>query len=185
MTSFLIEKQNQKTFEDKISKLSIKTRQNILASINSFSRFCEEYYDGRSPDNIFKEVKSTKTNEQPQAIKNILQNWIDWMYNDDMLTTSVKQYISKIKRFFYHNGLKFHIDDFDEPLEYKPRIKEELHELILDEIQKIFAVALPRKAGFYLALISTGARPGELLQVRKKDIDISSQKSIKIESKSI
>jgi hypothetical protein len=29
MTSFLIEKQNKKTFDEKISKLSIKTRQNI------------------------------------------------------------------------------------------------------------------------------------------------------------
>jgi hypothetical protein len=46
MTSFLIKKQNQKTFDEKILKLSIKTRQNILASINSFSRFCEEYYEG-------------------------------------------------------------------------------------------------------------------------------------------
>jgi len=74
MTSFLIEKQNQKTFDGKISKLSIKTRQHILASINSFSRFCEEYYDGRSPDNIFKEVKTINADEQTQAIKNILQN---------------------------------------------------------------------------------------------------------------
>jgi integrase len=39
---------------------------------------------------------------------------------------------------------------------------------------------LPRKSGFYLALISTGARPGELLQVRKKDIDTTSQKRMKI-----
>jgi len=70
MTSFLIEKQNQKTFDEKISKLSIKTRQNILASINSFSRFCEEYYDSRSPDNIFNEVKTIEGKEQPKAIRN-------------------------------------------------------------------------------------------------------------------
>ncbi|MDH3766012.1 MAG: hypothetical protein OER82_09410 [Nitrosopumilus sp.] len=41
--------------------------------------------------------------------------------------------------------------------------------MTLEEIQKIFSVALPRKMGFYLALISTGARPGELLQVSKKE----------------
>jgi hypothetical protein len=47
-TTFLIEKQkqNQEIFDKKISKFSIKTRQNILASINSFSKFCEEYYEG-------------------------------------------------------------------------------------------------------------------------------------------
>ena len=77
MTSFLIEKQNQKTFDEKISKLSIKTCQNIRASINSFSRFCEEYYEGRLPGNIFKEVKTLKLEGQSQAIRNILQTIID------------------------------------------------------------------------------------------------------------
>jgi len=51
-----------------------------------------------------------------------------------MLRTSIKQHISKIKQFFYHNGLKFHTEDFDELLEYKPSIKKEMHELTLDEI---------------------------------------------------
>jgi hypothetical protein len=33
MTSFLIEKQNQKIFDEKISKLSSSTHQNILVAI--------------------------------------------------------------------------------------------------------------------------------------------------------
>jgi len=179
MTSFLVEKKNQKSFEEKVIKLSIRTRQNIEASKNSFDRFCQSYYDGRTIDDIFRELGTLKGREQTEAIRDTLQNWIDWQYQNGSLTSSVKQYVSKIARVFSHNNLKIHLTDFDEPLEYMPTVKEELHELTLDEIQKIFAVALPRRTGFYLALISTGARPGELLQVRKKDID-TSQKRIKI-----
>ena len=179
MTSFLVEKKNQKSFEEKVIKLSIRTRQNIEASKNSFDRFCQSYYDGRTIDDIFRELGTLKEKEQTEAIRDTLQNWIDWQYQNGSLTSSVKQYVSKIARVFSHNNLKIHLTDFDEPLEYMPTVKEELHELTLDEIQKIFAVALPRRTGFYLALISTGARPGELLQVRKKDID-TSQKRIKI-----
>ena len=179
MTSFLVEKKNQKSFEEKVIKLSIRTRQNIEASKNSFDRFCQSYYDGRAIDDIFRELGTLKGKEQTEAIRDTLQNWIDWQYQNGSLTSSVKQYVSKIARVFSHNNLKIHLTDFDEPLEYMPTVKEELHELTLDEIQKIFAVALPRRTGFYLALISTGARPGELLQVRKKDID-TSQKRIKI-----
>jgi integrase len=175
----LISKNQQKSFEEKISKLSVKTQQNINAAKNSFNRFCQEYYDGRTMDDIFKELKTIKEEEQTHAIKDMLQSWIDWQYQNGSLTTSVKQYMSKIKRVFSHNNLKYHIEDFDEPLEFKPRIKEELHELTREEIQKIFSVALPRRTGFYLALISTGARPGELLQVRRKDVD-TTQKRIKI-----
>ncbi|MGI9568029.1 MAG: hypothetical protein ACR2LL_13610 [Nitrosopumilus sp.] len=43
----------------------------------------------------------------------------------------------------------------------------------------MFSVAKYHKKGFYLALISTGCRPGELLQVRKRDAD-TTQKRIKI-----
>ena len=179
MTSFLVEKKNLKSFEDKVSKLSIRTRQNIEASKNSFNRFCQDYYDGRTIDDIFRELKTLKGEEQTEAIKDTLQSWIDWQYENDSLTTSIKQYVSKINRVFLHNGIKIHHADFSESLEYRASIKEELHELTLEEIQKIFSVALPRRAGFYLALISTGARPGELLQIRKKDID-TTQKRIKI-----
>ena len=179
MTSFLVEKKQSKTFEEKISKLSVRTQQNITASTNSFDRFCQSYYDGRTLDDIFRELQTLKGDEQNHAVKEILQSWIDWQYQEGSLTNSIKQYISKIKRVFLHNNIKFHIEDFDEPLEYKPVIKEELHELTLEEIQKIFSVALPRRSGYYLALISTGARPSELLQVRKKDID-TTQKRIKI-----
>lgn len=179
MTSFLVEKSKSKSFEDKTSKLSIKTRQSIDSSKNSFNKFCESYYDGRKIDDIFRELNTLKDDEQTQAVRDTLQSWIDWQYQEGSLTNSIKQYLSKIKRVFIHNGVKINIDDFDEPLEFKPVIKEELHELTLDEIQKIFAVSLPRNAGYYLALISTGARPSELLQVRKKDID-TTKKRIKI-----
>ena len=75
-----------------------------------------------------------KGEDQTQAIRDVLQLWIDWQYQNDSLTTSVKQYISKIKRVFHHAGIKYHVKDFDDQLEYKPRIKEELHELTLEEI---------------------------------------------------
>ena len=55
-----------KTFDEKTSKLLIKTHQNILASINLFSRFYEEYCDKRLSDNIFEEIKNIKKEEQRQ-----------------------------------------------------------------------------------------------------------------------
>lgn len=185
MTSFLIKKKEARSFEDKIGKLAKRTQENIEASRNSFERFCQENYDGRSQDEIFKELKTIKGIEQTEAIREVLQNWIDWQYQNDSLTTSIKQYISKIKRVFNHNGLIFHVSDFGEPLEYKPIIKEELYELTLEDIRKIFNHVKPRKMGFYLALISTGARPGELLQVRKKDITFNKRFKIRIEAENV
>jgi len=172
-------KKQTKTFEEKISKLSRKTKDNIKASRHSFERFCIDYYDGRKADEIFEELRLHKGNEQIEALRDVLQNWIDWQYVNGSLTTSIQQYISKIKRVFSHQGLRIHPEDFSEPLEFKPKIKEELHQLTVKEIQSILKHASPKKIGFYLALSCTGARPSELLQVRKKDVD-TTQKRIKI-----
>ena len=76
LTSFLINKKEQKTFDDKISKLSIKTQQNINAAKNSFNRFCQEYYDGRTIDEIFNELRTLKEDEQTQAINEMFQSWM-------------------------------------------------------------------------------------------------------------
>ncbi len=186
MSSFLIKKKQMKSFEDKISKLAKKTQGNIYASENSFNRFCLEFYDGRKSDEIFAELNILKEKEQHEAVREVLQSWIDWQYNNGSLTSSVQQYISKIKRVFSHHGVRIHLSDFDEPLEFKPKIKEELHELTIDEIQDILSHANPKKIGFYLALSCTGARPGELLQVRKKDVDTSKKRiKIRIEAENV
>lgn len=66
------------------------------------------------------------------------------------------------------------------------KIKEELHELTVEEIQDILKFASPKKLGFYLALSCSGARPGELLQVRKKNVDTSKRRiKIRIEAENV
>lgn len=182
----MITKKESKTFENKISKLAKKTQSNIHAAANSFDRFCSEFYEGRKSNEIFAELNILKEDEQSEAIREVLQSWIDWQYTNGSLTSSVQQYISKIKRVFLHNGIKIHLSDFDEPLEFKPRIKEELHQLTIEEIQDILKYANPKKIGFYLALSCTGARPGELLQVRKKDVDTTKKRiKIRIEAENV
>jgi len=179
LESFLKIKQQAKTFEEKVSKLSKKTRDNITASRHSFEKFCIEYYDGRKADEIFEELCLHKGNDQIEALRDVLQNWIDWQYKNGSLTSTIQQYLSKIKRVFSHHGVRIHPEDFSEPLEFKPKIKEELHQLTVKEIQAILKQSSPKKIGFYIALSCTGARPSELLQVRKKDVD-TTQKRIKI-----
>jgi len=138
MSTFLIKEKTKKSFEDKISKLARKTQDNIHASKKSFERFCPECYDGRNSEEIFNELKILKEKDQTEALREVLQNWIDWQYGNGSLTSGIQQYLSKIKRIFSHNGIRIHLSDFDEPLEFKPRIKEELHELTIEEIHKFY-----------------------------------------------
>ncbi|RMW40758.1 MAG: site-specific integrase, partial [Candidatus Nitrosopelagicus sp.] len=124
--------------------------------------------------------------EKNHAVRDVIQNWIDWQYKNGSLTTGVRQYVSKIRKLFAHNGIIVDENSFEEKLEYKPTIKEELHELTLEEVQKILKFANPKKLGFYLALSCTGARPSELLQIRKKDVNTTGKRiKLRIEAENV
>jgi len=186
MTSFLLTNKEKKTFQDRLNKKAPSTQNTIHTAIDSFERFCAENYDGRKPKEIFVELRILKGEEQTDAIYDVLQSWIDWHYSRDVLTTTLRQYFSSLKQYFHYNGLKLHPQDVKDTLEFKKRIHEELYPLQLEDIQKIFKYANPKKISFYLALISTGARPGELLQVRKKDIDTALKRyKIRIEAENV
>ena len=186
MTSFLLTNKEKKTFQDRLNKKAVSTQNTIHTAIDSFERFCVENYDGRKPNEIFVELRILKGEEQTDAIYDVLQSWIDWHYSRDVLTTTLRQYFSSLKQYFHYNGLKLHPQDVKDTLEFKKRIHEELYPLQLEDIQKIFKYANPKKISLYLALISSGARPGELLQVRKKDIDTALKRyKIRIEAENV
>ncbi|WP_316505354.1 hypothetical protein [Nitrosopumilus sp.] len=73
----MLKKKEKKTFEEKIRKISRKTQENIRAANNTFERFCHEYYDSRTLDQIFEELSLLKGDEQIEASSEVLQNWID------------------------------------------------------------------------------------------------------------
>lgn len=179
MASFLLKKRTQKTLEQKIKNKSPRVQDGYRTVIKSFQRFCMGCYDGRTDKEIFDELSILKGENQTTALYDVIQNWIDWNYQSGVLTSTLKQYFSILKQILHYKGFKLHPQDIKDNLEFKKRIKEELYALQLEDIQKIFTVVKSTLKGFYLALISTGARPGELLQVKKRDVD-TTKKRIKI-----
>lgn len=172
MDSFLIKKSKEKTFEEKISNRSHRTQEIFQTVQKSFDQFCRDCYDGRNSREIFDELLLIPEKDRIEPLFDVLQNWIDWNYQKDILTSTLKVYFSKLKVIFHHEGLKMHPQDIKDSIVWKKKIHEELHALQMDEIQKIFSVVKPKKKAFYLVLLSTGARPSEILQVRKKDLDV-------------
>ena len=176
MSSFLLKKIQHKTFEEKIAHRSKRTREIFATVQKSFNQFCMKQYENRTSTEIFTELHTLQGKEQLDAIFDIIQSWIDWNYDKNLLTSALKIYFSKLKVLFHYEGFKIHPQDIKDNLIWKKKIHEELHALQMDEIRLILSVAKPRKRAFYLSLLSTGARPGELLQVTKQDFDMSNSR---------
>lgn len=176
MSSFLLKKKQQKTFEQKIANRSPRTREIFQIVQKSFNQFCQEYYEERTSKELFEELHILDDKERLDAILDIIQNWIDWNYKKDVLTSTLKLYFSKLRVIFHYQGFKIHPQDIKDNLIWKKRIREELHALQMNEIRQILAVAKTQKRAFYLVQLSTGARPSEILQAKKQDFDLSNSR---------
>ena len=96
MSSFLLKKKQEKTFEQKIANRSKRTREIFETVQKSFNQFCQEHYEGRTSHDLFEELHVLDDKERLDAILDILQNWIDWNYKKDVLTSTLKVYFSKL-----------------------------------------------------------------------------------------
>jgi integrase len=111
-------------------------------------------------------IKEAKKDDYPdELILEVLQDWINHFAGNLQHNTLVN-YVSGINRYIRYQ--KIRIDQKE--IEWPQNIQEERYAISLDEIEKIMRVATYERRAYYLALISTGARPGEIAGLRKKDI---------------
>jgi len=171
--SFLLKKQEAKTFTERFPHLAEKTLKEVIKVDNQFSELCYQAYDGRKAEAIFEELGVLGEKDKEKAITDIFQNFVNWKYRDGLKTGSMKMYVSRLKKVFYHHGITVNEFALKQNLQFKKEESDELHALTVEEIQKIFLVARKDKISYYSALVSTGCRPSELLQVRMRDLDLS------------
>ena len=81
-------------------------------------------------------------------------------------------------------GIKLDSRDVKSELIFPKILEEELYPLQIEDITKILSAASYDKRGMYLAQISSGMRLGEIVQIRKKDLVLDSDRiMVKIPAK--
>jgi len=81
-------------------------------------------------------------------------------------------------------GIKLDSRDVKSELIFPKTQEEELYPLQIEDISKILSAASYDKRGMYLAQISSGMRLGEIVQIRKKDLVLGSDRiMVKIPAK--
>jgi hypothetical protein len=64
MSSFLLKKKTKNSFLEGIQTLQYSTRENYLATLQQFEKFCYSNYDKKSMQDIVDEIKSLKLNQK-------------------------------------------------------------------------------------------------------------------------
>lgn len=181
MTSFLIEPKSYESYEQQISTEPASTQRSKKYANSNFEKFVSETYDGKSIDEIIDELFSFKTDngqEFEDALYGMLQKWINWNERRDISPSTIKVAFSNLRKYLFYRNIRTNEQDIRNSLRFPKTPKEEKHPLSDSEYRAIVdgLAKNPLYQSVCLALGSSGMRIGELMNVRKKDLDLSTKR---------
>lgn len=180
MNSFLIKEKSKKSFLEGISTLQYSTRENYQAGLNRFENFCKNNYEGRTSLDIINELKRIEFHERDQAYFDILQDFVNWLDNQNLASATVKMYYQIATYYCSYHGIRAHPIDLKHNVKKPKKIKEKLHPLSREEILCLFDYTTGFRKMLYLVLIGSGMRIQETVALRRSDFSLNSDR-IKIE----
>ena len=180
MTSFLITKRDNKSYDEKLSASPESTKRNKILAVKTFERFCQDKYE-KSSNEIIEEVikiKQNQTEEYENALYGLLQEWINWNKQRGIGNYTIRTQFSNLRKYLFHMGIKTDEQDIKEYLTFEKISREERYPLSLEEYKRIVEgfYRYPKYQALFLALGSSGMRMGEALSLKKKDLDFTKER---------
>lgn len=160
----LVERSRKKFTESRLSRKANATQHRFKAVFDYSDKFSKDYKCADFDELI---VKLRKTTDDD--IIEVLQDWINKL---KLSPSTIVIYFSAIRKYLGYMGIKLDSSDVKDGLEFPTIIEEDRHPLQLDEIHRLLEGADHQRRGFYLFLLSSGLRPAEALQLRKKDLQL-------------
>ena len=178
--TFLSKKRTRDTYFEKISTKSKSFNNSTRIVIDQFDLFCNYEYSHDS-ESVIQEFLNLDETQREESACDVYQSWINWSFKKGISPKTLKVYFSLLKSYLHYRGIKISEKDIKANVTLPKLIKEEKHPLSMDQIHDILKIASYSKKSLYLALLSSGMRIGEAVQIRKKDTSFSSGRlSVKI-----
>lgn len=170
--------QKTKTFDnfikDKLSKKSPNYQSDVLRTLRRLDAYTISKH-GRTRDDIISYLREIKDiEEKEEECIGWVQGFIDNIADEGNLNNSALQvYCSHIKKFLKYYKIRI---DFADEIELPPALLEERYALPIEQIAIIIENAPWKYKGYFLSLVSSGARPIEIMSLRKKDFTWTGKK---------
>ena len=154
----------RETYFEKIQNLSNSSIKSKKIAIEDFESFVKREYDIQTCEQMISELKE----ESENVMYDVFQKWINGM---DLASPQVR--FGHLNGYLYYHGIKIIPLDVKNNLTFKKSKKREQYALKREQIADIISPVKHHKKALYLALVSSGMRIGEALQIKKSDLDFS------------
>ncbi|MBT5201606.1 MAG: tyrosine-type recombinase/integrase [Thaumarchaeota archaeon] len=196
--------QNQITIEQYIDSITNRSKKNHVGSIlNIFNSFCNQKYNKSNQnvlDDLIDEIKKTHSNDKVYVLFNHFKEWllvdhpeIVYFMGKDRTQkrtikarhpNSVKQYLIKIRSIFEEIGnIEINSRLFNKRVKIPKAEEEDPEPFTKEQMRLLLDRCSNHNKLKYMFLKDTGCRIGELVQIRKRDVNYTKNPiQIKIQS---
>lgn len=152
---------------DKLSKKSASYQDDILRTLRRLDEYTILTHQ-KTRDEIIGYLRDfPEIEKREDETVGWIQAFIDSIATEHKISFKVLQvYLSHIKKYLKY--YKIRIDIADE-IELPAALLEERYAIPIENIQQIIENSPWKYKGYFLSLVSSGARPGEIMALRKKD----------------
>ena len=147
---------------------SLKTVQTYRTAINKLRKFLSDHYQ-------FDEFELKSRIDQGEIdVCQFLRKFVLTMDKEGVKAKGVRTYLSGIKGYLRHLGIKIDSDDFKQLVRLPKVIKTREIPLDKDTIARVLRHVSPKLQTAILIAASSGLRVGEICRLRISDIDFTS-----------
>jgi len=177
---------NIPNYLDRIRLKSKGTVKNTSAYLGRFERYLRETYH-ESNETVLDEVLSMPQEKRERVLFDILQDFVNHLSSKkNHLTTKtvgsgyVRHVVYAIKGYLRFYGFKITSDDLKDNITLPRVIEEEREPLTREQLQLILNNQTGLRRVLYLVMSSSGMRPSEVLQIRKRDLELDKYERIMV-----
>ena len=166
--------QKKKNFEnflkEKLSKRSVSYQEHVNRTLRRMDEYSILTHE-KTRDHIIDYLRSINDIEKREdETIGWVQGFIDKISEGDKISFKVLQvYWSHIRKYLKYYKIRV---DFGDEIELPTALLEERYAIPIEDIMKIIENAPWKYKGYFLSLVSSGARPLEIMALRKKDFMI-------------
>lgn len=168
----------QKTIESYLERIDLKaegTIKNIRAALTRLDNFIQEK-QGLTLDSYMQELNKMQQNQQYETLFDTLQKFVNSLDKGGMTPAAARNYIYSIKGFVRYCGIRITKEDIKDSITFRRNEEQEREPITKQQLQDIINKAKPNRKAYYLVLTSSGMRPQESVQLRKRDFDLSKKR---------
>lgn len=175
---------NIPNYLDRIRLKSKGTVKNTSAYLGRFENYLQETY-GKSNEAILDEILSMPQEKRERILFDVIQDFVNHLSGktnhlseNPIGSGYVRHTIYAIKGYLRYYGFKITSDDLKDNITLPRIVEEEREPLTRKQLQLILNNQTGLRRVLYLVMSSSGMRPSEVLQIRKRDLELDKYERI-------